>query len=186
MLFRSNAASSHSTFEPVGAPPPKTTKAHFVSFNDVDQYTLRWKQGDASAVRLVSVPLHQTYLRVQDVGMSRYDQQWMQNWQLNPQWQVLPRETAFEPAAVHPSGLYLYGACWSGLYMRGSPQPVEAFPKWRTAVPATAFRCGGLGTLVKIDTLWIVSDVKGTLAWDRMAGTFSVIPDAVPSAVLAR
>lgn len=121
--------------------------------------------------------LPMTSLRVTDVGRSRREQQWMQNWQLALGWTVLPRTNASEPVAYHEkSGLYLYGTCYDSLFMAPTRQTVEAFPKWRTSVPATAFVCGGLGREVKIDTLWVVTPLKGTLQWDRSADAYTVAP----------
>jgi len=128
---------------------------------------------DDSAIPLA--PL--TSLRVQDVGTANFDQQWYQHWQLAPGWTVLERTTAWEPAAVHAStGLYLYGTCRSGMDMRMAPLAVEAFPAWREAVPATAFVCGGLGREVAMDTLWVVTPIKGLLSRDRESDTFAVTP----------
>lgn len=122
-----------------------------------------------------------TSLHVDDIGTSRFDQQWMQNWQLALGWTVLPRSNASEPVAYHEeSGLYLYGACYSGLFMAPTAKTVEAYPKWRTVVPATAFVCGGLGREVKIDTLWVVTPLKGTLQWDRSADEYTVVPPPLP------
>ena len=123
----------------------------------------------------VMVPM--TTLRIDDLGRSRRDQQWMQNWQLAPGWTVLDRTSPWEPAAYHEaSGLYLYGTCWSSQFMRPTPTDREAFPAWRTPVPVTSFVCGGLGREVRMDTLWAVSPLKGTLSWDRVTGATSIAP----------
>ena len=122
-----------------------------------------------------------TSLRVTDVGQSRHAQQWMQNWQLALGWKVLPRSTASEPVAYNEeSGLYLYGTCYAGLFMAPTAREVEAFPKWRTAVPATSFVCGSMARQVKMDTLWVVTPLKGTLTWDRAAGAYTVAPPLPP------
>lgn len=202
---RSPAA--HNTFEPIGLDVSGPMLARDLSSGPMDRYVLRWKGEHASLVRDLRLPLDSrsipaalpamsddtagaddsvtlapmTYMQVTDVGTSRREQQWAQNWQLSPEWTRLPRSSAWAPAAYHEkSGLYLYGTCWSGLYMIPSAKPVEAFPAWRTSVPATTFVCGGAGREVKLDTLWVVTPVKGTLAWDRAAGTFTVTPDASP------
>lgn len=118
-----------------------------------------------------------TSLRVQDLGTANFDQQWYQHWQLAPGWTVLERATAWEPAAFHKAaGLYLYGTCRSGMDMRMSPVDVEAFPAWRQAVPATDFVCGGLGREVAMDTLWVVTPIKGLLSRERENDAFSVTP----------
>ena len=133
---------------------------------------------DDTSVDDTVVPLAPlTSLRAQDVATARFDQQWYQNWQLAPGWTVLERTTAWEPAAVHQaSGLYLYGTCRSGMDMRMTSQTVEAFPKWRTVVPATAFACGGLGRDVRMDTLWVVTPIEGMLWRDRDSDAFGVTP----------
>ena len=186
---------AHSTFEPVGATQGGFMKARDLSAARTDVYHLQWSFDRTSMTREISIPLDtvvddtvvddsgappvpMTSLHVSDVGKARGDRQWMQHWQLSPEWTPLPRATAWEPAAIHAeSGLYLYGTCWSGLYMRPTARAVESYPQRRTAVPATSFECGGLGREVKMDTLWVVSPLRGLLSWDRLAGDFGVSAD---------
>jgi hypothetical protein len=79
------------------------------------------------------------------------------------------------------SGLFLYGACRSGHYMRTSVSPVETFPAWRVAKPAYSLECGGLGKVVRLETLWMVSPVEGLLTWDALTGEYAVAPPAPPA-----
>lgn len=185
---------AHTVLEAHRAQPRGSTKARDVSDDTVDRYVVSWDDGALASTRDISIPLQPvmlpsavddtamppapaTSLRVRDVGMARFDQQWYQHWQLAPGWTVLDRSTAWEPAAFHEeSGLYLYGTCRSGMDMRMMPRPVESFPSWRMAVPATAFTCGGLGGRVEMDTLWVVTSIKGVLSRDREADAFAVTP----------
>ena len=146
--------------------------------DDTSVVSLGDMTSDDTSVDDTVVPLAPlTSLRAQDVATARFDQQWYQNWQLAPGWTVLERTTAWEPAAVHEaSGLYLYGTCRAGMDMRMTSLAVEAFPAWRTAVPATAFVCGGLGRDVRMDTLWVVTPIKGMLWRDRESADFGVTP----------
>ncbi len=94
---------------------------------------------------------------------------------------MLPRSSGSAPAALHKeSGLLLYGACWSGVLGRGATRSVEHYATWRTATPASAIECGTLGTKVRIDTIWVVSNVLGTMDWDRSTGSVRIVPDDVP------
>ena len=124
----------------------------------------------------VTVPL--TTFQATDLGTSRRGQQWVQNWQLSPEWTLLDQGSVWDPIAFHSrTGLYLYGTCWSGRYLSPTAREVEAYPAWRTVVPATAFTCRQSGRLVKMDTLWAVTPVKGTLSWNRTTGAMTVTPD---------
>jgi hypothetical protein len=133
--------------------------------------------------RFFTIPLPtddtESVLQVADTGRTNFDRQWYQRWQLAEGWTPLERVTAWEPAAVHEtSGLFLYGACRSGHYMRTSVTPVETFPAWRVAKPAYSLECGGLGKVVRLETLWMVSPVEGLLTWDALTGEYAVAPPA--------
>lgn len=190
---------AHTTLEPERFAVEGTSKSVDMSDNATDRYRVAWKGGPLAWTRELTIPLHPqlipsvgddtsvddtvvplaplTSLRAEDVATARFDQQWYQNWQLAPGWTVLERSTPWEPAGVHEaSGLYLYGTCRSGIDMRMTPRPVEAFPAWRTAVPATAFVCGGRGREVRLDSLWVVTPIKGMLWRDRESDAFGVTP----------
>ena len=62
--------------------------------------------------------------------------------------------------------------------MRRSVAEVETFPAWRVAKPAYALECGGLAKEVRLETLWVVSPVEGTLAWNALTGEYAVSPPA--------
>ena len=196
---------AHTTIDPARSNAQGPTKARDLSDASADRYRVWWQGGPLAWTRDVTIPLQPLYvpavsddtatvddtsiddsavplapltsLRVDDVATARFDQQWYQNWQLAPGWTVLERTTAWEPAAFHEeSGLYLYGTCRSSMDMRMSPTAVEAFPAWRTAVPATTFTCGGLAREVRLDTLWVVTPIEGLLSRDRENDAFTVTP----------
>lgn len=177
------SAAAHSTFEPKGLRWSGRVRAASIDVGpNADGYVVTAKSGRTQMQRTITIPLTSddsglTLLRVDDVGTSRFDQQWYQRWHLSPEWTVLPRATASEPAAVHEStGLYLYGTCWTGAYGRGAARMVEHFPSWRTAVLAPVLECGSLGDDVRIDTVWAVSAVDGTFTYDRPSGRVTVTP----------
>lgn len=178
------SAAAHSTFEPQGFRWPERVKALLVSTdNATDRYVVTAKSGPVSMERRIEIPLTAddsglTQLHIEDTGRTSYDQQWFQRWQLAPGWTALSRTRGDQPAAVHEeSGLYLYGGCWTGVLGRGAIRTVEHFPRWRTAKSAVALECGTLGTKVRIDSLWVVSDIRGTLDWDRVSGSVRIVPD---------
>ncbi len=178
------SAAAHSTFEPQGFRWPDRVKARLVSTDDsVDHYVVTAKSAQVTMQRDITIPLASddsglSILHVADSGRSRYDQQWLQRWQLAPGWVALDRSSGTQPAAIHPeTGLLLYGACWSGVLGRGSVRTVEHYAQWRTATPAVTIECGTLGTKVSLDSMWVVSDVRGTLDWDRRSGTVQVLPE---------
>lgn len=132
---------------------------------------------DDTAVLDDTLMVPMTSLGIDDLGRSRRDQQWMQNWQLAPGWTLLDGTSPGEPIAYREdAGLYLYGTCWSGLFMRPTPVEREAFPEWRTPVPVTSFLCGGLGREVRMDSQWAVTSVEGTMSWDRTTGATTITP----------
>jgi hypothetical protein len=178
------SAAAHSTFEPQGFRWPDRVKANLVSTVDAtDAYVVTAKSRDVRMERRITIPLTVddsglSVLRMEDSGRSRYDQQWFQRWHLAPGWTPLPRTNGTDPAAIHEeSGLLLYGACWSGVLGRGAVRTVEHFGSWRTASPAAVIECGTLGTKVRIDTLWVVSEMRGSLDWDRQTGQVRIVPD---------
>ena len=182
------SAAAHSTFHGMGTTWRRPFKAEYSAAEGADTYRVRTSYRRTSLERVFTIPLAaddtESVLRVSDVGRSTYARQWYQRWQLDQSWTPLPRTTAWEPAAVHEeSGLYLYGTCWSGIYMRMSAARVETFPAWRSAVPAYALECGGLDRTVRMETLWVVSPVEGLLSWDVRTGEHTVsppVPDPVP------
>jgi hypothetical protein len=174
---------AHSTFHGIGTTWRRPFKADFTRVDDADVYRVRTVYRDTALERIWTIPLatddSESALQVADTGRSKASRQWYQRWQLAEGWRPLERATAWEPAAVHESsGLYLYGTCWSGLYMRMSVRQVETFPAWRVARPAYALECGGLDTEVRMKTLWVVSPVEGTLTWDVRTGDYAVVPPA--------
>lgn len=182
----STSVQAHSTFHGLRATWKFPFTADYARVGEADTYRVEAAYGRSSLARAFTIPLDaddtESALHVADVGRSIRDRQWLQRWQLAEGWTPLERTTAWEPAAVHEgTGLYLYGACRSGHYMRLSVRQVETFPAWRVAKPAYSLECGGLGTEVKLQTLWIVSPVEGMLTWDARAGTYSVAPPVDPA-----
>lgn len=183
------SATAHSTFQGVGATWLRPFKAEFARVGDADTYRVWTSYRRASLERAFTIPLAaddtETALLVSDVGRSSYPRQWYQRWHLDEGWIPLERLTAWEPAAVHAdTGLYLYGTCWSGIYMRLSVTPVETFPAWRTSKPAYSMECGGLDRVVRMQTLWVVSATEGQLRWDVRTGEYAVsvpAPEPEPS-----
>lgn len=176
-----HSAQAHSTFHGIGSTWRRPFTAEYERVGDADTYRVEASYRSTSMERSFTIPLPvddtQSVLQVSDVGRTNYDRQWYQRWQLAEGWAPLERTTAWEPAAFHEeAGLYLYGACRSGHYMRMSVTQVETFPAWRVAKPAYSLECGGLGKEVKLETLWIVSPVEGMLTWDALAGTYAVSP----------
>lgn len=182
------SAAAHSTFHGIGTTWRRPFKAEYSTVDGADTYRVRTSYRRNSLERVFTIPLAgddtESVLRVSDIGRSTYARQWYQRWQLDQSWTPLPRTTAWEPAAVHEeSGLYLYGTCWSGIYMRMSATRVETFPAWRSALPAYALTCGGLDRTVRMETLWVVSPVEGLLTWDVRTGEHAVsppLPDPAP------
>lgn len=182
------SAAAHSTLQGVGTTWRRPFRASHVRAGDVDAYRVWTSYRRSSLERVYAIPMSvddtEAVLQVTDTGRSPYPRQWYQRWQLDQGWVPLERLTAWEPAAVHPeSGLFLYGSCWSGIYMRMSVTAVETFPAWRTAVPASAMTCGGLDRVVRMQTLWVVTPVEGLLSWDVRTGEYAVAtpePDPEP------
>lgn len=178
------SSAAHSTFATTGATWRRPFRATYARIGDSDTYRVSSSfPGGMSLDREFTIPLAtddtESTLHVVDNGRSRGERQWYQRWQLAEGWQPLERTTAWEPAAVNLStGLYLYGSCASGHYMRTSVREVETYPGWRVAAPAYALECGGLGTSVRLETLWVVSPVQGLLSWDRFTGEYTVAPPA--------
>ena len=178
-------AAAHSTFHGVGVRWKRSFTAEYARAGEVDAYRVATRFRQSALVRDFVIPMGaddtESVLQVSDTGTAAFPRQWYQRWQLAEGWQPLERTTAWEPAAVHASsGLYLYGACRSSHYMRLSVRAVETFPSWRVAEPAYALECGGLDRVVRLRTLWIVSPVAGTLAWDALTGEYAVVPPAAP------
>lgn len=176
-----HSAQAHSTFHGIGATWRRPFTAEYARVGDADTYRVETSFRRTSLERDITIPLPaddtESVLHVSDIGRTNYDRQWYQRWQLAEGWTPLERTTAWEPAAFHEeTGLYLYGSCRSGHYMRMSVTPVETFPSWRVAKPAHALECGGLGKEVKLETLWIVSPVEGMLTWDALRGEYAVAP----------
>ena len=175
------SAQAHSTFRAIGAAWKFPFRADYGRVGDADTYRVEATYRRTHLERSFTIPLAaddtESALHVSDLGRSPVARQWYQRWQLAEGWVPLERTTAWEPAAVHEeTGLYLYGACRSGHYMRMSVTEVETFPAWRVAKPAYSLECGGLGKEVKLETLWIVSPVEGMLTWDALKGEYSVSP----------
>lgn len=176
-----HSAQAHSTFHGIGTTWRRPFTAEFARVGDADSYRVETTYRRTSMQRVFTIPLPaddtESVLHVSDVGRTNYDRQWYQRWQLAEGWTPLERTTAWEPAAVHEeAGLFLYGSCRSGLYMRPSVTQVEAFPAWRVARPAHSLECGGLGKVVRMETLWIVSPVEGLLTWNALTGEYAVSP----------
>jgi hypothetical protein len=176
-----HSAQAHSTFHGIGTKWRRPFTAEYARVGDADTYRVETRYRDTSLEREFTIPLPvddtESVLHVTDVGRTTYDRQWYQRWQLAEGWTPLARTTAWEPAAVHEeTGLYLYGSCRSAHYMRMSVTPVETFPAWRVARPASSLDCGGLGRVVKLETLWVVSPVEGMLTWDALTGEYAVVP----------
>lgn len=176
-----HSAQAHSTFHGIGAQWRKPFTAEYERVGNADTYRVETSYRRTSLERSFTIPLPaddtQSVLQVSDVGRTNYDRQWYQRWQLAEGWLPLERTTAWEPAAIHEeTGLYLYGACRSGHYMRMSISPVETFPAWRVATPAYSLECGGLGKEVALETLWVVSPVEGMLTWNALTGEYAVSP----------
>ena len=177
------SAQAHSTFHGIGATWRRPFTAEYARVGDTDTYRVETSYRRTSLERVFTIPLPvddtESVLQVADIGRSNIDRQWYQRWQLAEGWLPLERTTAWEPAAFHAeSGLYLYGSCRSGHYMRMSVAEVETFPAWRVAKPAYALECGGLAKEVRLETLWVVSPVEGTLAWNALTGEYAVSPPA--------
>lgn len=175
---KGRSAAYHSVFEPVGVASRTAMAGRRVSSQVGDEYALTWAQDGIETQRVVTVPLSETWLRVVDTGLSPDFRWWAQHWQLAPGWTPLPRRSIADPAAVHESGLYLYGACFSRGFNTGRPAPVEAYPKRRVVVPAWSLTCERLGARVRTETLWVVSDVSGRLQWDPAAGSHEIVAPA--------
>jgi hypothetical protein len=179
-----HSAAAHSTFHGIGTTWRRPFRATYERSGDADTYRVWTSYRRTSLERLYSIPLAtddtETVLRVSDTGTSPQSRQWYQRWQLDEGWTPLERSTAWEPAAVHEStGLFLYGTCWSSHYMRMSVTPVETFPAWRMSARAHALECGGLDRVVRMETLWVVSPVKGLLTWDWRTGEYAVNPPEI-------
>ena len=174
-----HSAKAHSTFHGIDATWRRPFTAEFERRGNVDTYRVETSYRRSSLERTFTIPLAsddtESVLNVADIGRTNYDRQWYQRWQLAEGWTPLERTTAWEPAAVHEkTGLYLYGSCRSGHYMRMSVTEVETFPAWRVARPAHSLECGGLGREVKLETLWVVSPVEGLLTWNALTGEYAV------------
>ena len=177
------SAQAHSTFHGIGMKWRRPFTADYARMGEIDTYRVETRFRQASLERNFTIPLPtddtESALLVADTGRSSGDRQWYQRWQLAQGWTPLERATAWEPAAVHEaSGLFLYGSCRSGHYMRMSVSPVETFPAWRVAEPAYSLECGGLGKVVRLETLWVVSPVEGLLTWHAPTGEYAVAPTA--------
>ena len=166
---------AHSVLEPVGRPFSGGTRATIEeSPEGIDRYTLVTQRRSMTRTRSVEISLDHSYLRVRDHASSRWPMQWLQRWQLDPQWQPVSGTTPWTPIATHPDGLYLYAVCHSGISMRMTVGTQEHYPAWRTSVPAMSMKCGGMDRTVTFDTLLVVSTVEGTLRWDRASGAYAV------------
>lgn len=183
------SAAAHSTFHGIGATWLRHFRAAYARVGEVDTYRVTTAYRSDALERVFTIPMTaddtEAVLHVADTGRSLQSRQWYQRWQLDQGWIPLARLTAWEPAAVHArTGLYLYGSCWSGIYMRMSVTPVETFPAWRKAVPAHSLECGGLDRTVRMQTLWVVSPTQGSLSWDVRTGAYAVLPTAEAAATL--
>jgi hypothetical protein len=178
------SAEAHSTFDGVRTTWRRPFTADYARVGDADTYRVSTAYRDGvSLQRDFTIPLAtddtESTIHVVDTGRSPNERQWYQRWQLAEGWQPLDGTTAWEPTAFHPGkGLYLYGSCASGNYMRTAVRPVETFPGWRQVAPAYALVCGGLAKVVTLETLWVVSPVEGLLSWDRKTGEYAVAPPA--------
>lgn len=167
--------SAHSVLEPVGRPFGGSTRAtREASPDGIDRYTLVGQHRGMKRTRSVEVGLDHSYLRVRDEARTRWPQQWLQHWQLDPQWKPFFGTTPWTPIAAHPNGRYLYAVCHSGISMRMTVGTQEHHPKWRTSTPGVNLRCGGMDRSVTFDTLLVVSTINGTLRWDRASGAYAV------------
>ena len=176
--IRGRSAAYHSVFEPIGVTSRSVMTGRRMPSEVGDEYALTWSQDGIEMERVVTIPLSETSLRVLDTGLSPDFRWWAQHWQLAPGWTPLPRRSIADPAAVHESGLYLYGACSSRGFNPGRAVPVEAYPKRREVVPAWSLTCERLGARVRMETLWVVSDVSGRFRWDPVAGTYEITAPA--------
>ncbi len=174
---------AHSTFEPVGRAMRATTRAgRAVTTAGIDSYRLITEHNGVSRTRLVEFSLIDPVLRVQDFGSSRYDRQWMQHWQLAPEWLPVEGASFADPIASHPDGLWLYAGCHDGVTMRPSVSTVESFPLRRKAIPAMHLRCGAMAAEVSMESILVVSDVQGRFSWDRRSGEYAVTSAVVTPA----
>jgi hypothetical protein len=135
--------SAHSVLEPVGVTGYKpVTSGRRIGANS---YVLR--DDTAGIARTRTIRFNRRALTVTDVAASeRPDaavQQWVQHWHLAPGW----RPTHY--GARHPSGRRLIVRCSGGVL---SPQPVEAYPAWRTAVRAWDLQCRATGSDIRLET----------------------------------
>lgn len=183
---------AHTTVDPAPLMADATTKAEYASDDEADRYRVTWADGSSTWTRLITLPLGEgswplddstgrsapvSYVHVQDLAATRFDQQWLQNWQLDPGWKVLEQPTLGDPLAYHEAAnLYLYGSCRRPADAQMSAVAVEAFPEWRTSVPAVAFVCDGFGRDVNLDTLWVVTPIRGLLTRSPGPGSFQVVP----------
>ena len=167
--------SAHSVLEPAGRSFGGRTRATLEdSPEGIDRYTLVSQHRGMKRTRSLEVSLNHSYLRVRDEARSRTPVQWLQHWQLEPQWEPFFGTTPWTPIAAHPNGQYLYAVCHSGISMRMTVGTQEHYPKWRTSVPGMSLQCGGMGRSVTFDTLLVVSTINGTLRWDRASGAYAV------------
>lgn len=175
----SQSPSAHSTFHGIGTTWRRPFKASYERAGGKDAYRVWTSYRGDTLERVYAIEMDpmatEAALHVSDTGRSTRARQWYQRWQLDQGWMPLARRTPWEPAAVHPgTGMFLYGSCWSGMYMRMSVTPVETFPAWRSAVPTHSMECGGLDRLVRMQALWVVSPVEGLLSWDVRTGEYAV------------
>lgn len=174
---QSISMSAHSVLEPLHRSLPGATQAVRVeSPEGVDRYTLVSRRPDLTRTRHVEVNLTHPSLRVRDEARTRLPTQWMQRWQLAPEWTPVRGTSAWTPIAAHPQGLFLYAVCHSRASMRMAVGTQDHYPTRRSVVPSTMLYCGGLDRRINFDTLLVVSDIDGTLVWDRMSGAYAVQP----------
>ena len=183
---RRRAATSvraHSVLHPMGdSLRGDTTGVKRGTVDTIDRYKLVTRDGGVKRVRHVDVDLADASLRVRDTATSRWPMQWLQRWQVAPGWERVEGTTAWTPIARHPTGLYLYAVCHSRTSMRMSVSTQEHYPKRRSVVSALSLFCGGMDDTVRFDTLLVVSEIDGTLTWDRGSGAYSIAPRITPGA----
>ena len=174
---------AHSVFEPVGHSMRATTRASRGNVApDVDSYRLVNERAGVKRVREVEFSLVDPVLRLRDSGSSRFSQQWLQHWQLAPGWNPEPGSSFAEPIASHSRGLWLYAACHDGVTMRPAVSQVESYPLRRKVVPAMHLRCGTMAQQVRMQSILVVSEIKGRFTWDRRTGEYAVVTNNVSQA----
>lgn len=171
------SALSHSVFAPLDRSlSVRTLGTRLSGSAGVDSYRLTTQAAGVTRIREVDVSLTEPMLQVRDHARTKAPELWIQYWQLDPQWEQVEGVTWQEPVAAHGKGLWLYAACSAGNTMRPAVTQIETYPERRTVLSALSLRCGGFGEEVTMNTLLLVSPVKGMLNWDEQTETYVVTP----------